>query len=45
VTEVVAERVQFMSRAKGAPAAAVSSAPAAFAGDEVPAAADDDVPF
>jgi len=44
VTEVVAERVQFMSRAKGAPAAAVSSAPA-FAGDEVPAAADDDVPF
>ena len=44
VTEVVAERVQFMSRGKGAPAAAVSSAPA-FAGDEVPAAADDDVPF
>ena len=45
VTEVVAERVQFMSRAKGGgPAAAVSSAPA-FAGDEVPAAADDDVPF
>ena len=44
VTEVVAERVQFMSRGKGTPAAAVSSAPA-FAGDEVPAAADDDVPF
>ncbi len=34
VTEVVAERVQFMSRGKGTPAAAVSSAPA-FAGDEV----------
>jgi single-strand DNA-binding protein len=44
VTEVVAERVQFMSRGKGSPAAAVSSAPA-FTGEEVPAAADDDVPF
>src|SRR2546425_11111567 len=44
VPEVVPERVQFMSRGKGTPAAAVSSAPA-FAGDEVPAAADDDVPF
>ncbi|PYO02837.1 MAG: single-stranded DNA-binding protein [Candidatus Rokuibacteriota bacterium] len=45
VTEVVAERVQFMSRAKGAPTAAVSAAAPAFAGDEVPAATDDDVPF
>jgi single-strand DNA-binding protein len=40
-TEVVAERVQFMSRTKGAAPVAVS-APAAFAED---APADDDVPF
>ena len=41
VTEVVAERVQFMSRAK-ATAPAAAAAPAAFA-EEAPA--DDDVPF
>ena len=46
-TEVVAERVQFMSRTKGggggrAPAAV--GAPQGFA-DEVPAGSDDDVPF
>jgi len=45
-TEVVAERVQFMSRTKGAPAggapAAVAAAPA-FSGDEH--GSDDDVPF
>lgn len=41
-TEVVAERVQFMSRAK-ATATAAATAPAAFA-EEAPAA-DDDVPF
>jgi len=40
-TEVVAERVQFMSRAK-ATATAATAAPAAFA-EEAPA--DDDVPF
>jgi single-strand DNA-binding protein len=40
-TEVVAERVQFMSRAK-ATAAAAATAPATFA-EEAPA--DDDVPF
>jgi len=44
VTEVVAERVQFMSRTKGPAAAAVPATPA-FVGDEVPAATDDDVPF
>jgi single-strand DNA-binding protein len=44
VTEVVAERVQFMSRTKGSPATAAVPAPA-FAGDEAPAASDDDVPF
>jgi single-strand DNA-binding protein len=43
VTEVVAERVQFMSRTKGAPAAAVPAAAPAFA--EEPAGNDDDVPF
>jgi single-strand DNA-binding protein len=42
VTEVVAERVQFMSRTKGAPAAVPAAAPA-FA--EEPAGNDDDVPF
>jgi single-strand DNA-binding protein len=44
-TEVVAERVQFMSRTKGAPAAApatVAAAPA-FSADEH--GSDDDVPF
>ena len=45
-TEVVAERVQFMSRTKGgasrAPAAV--GAPQSFQ-DEAPAATDDDVPF
>jgi single-strand DNA-binding protein len=43
VTEVVAERVQFMSRTKGAAPAAVPAAPA-YAGEEPPAG-DDDVPF
>jgi len=40
VTEVVAERVQFMGRTKGSPAPATAAAPFA---DEAPA--DDDVPF
>ncbi len=40
VTEVVAERVQFMGRPKGSPAPAPAVAPFA---DEAPA--DDDVPF
>ena len=40
VTEVVAERVQFMGRTKGAPSPAPAAAPFA---DEAPA--DDDVPF
>jgi single-strand DNA-binding protein len=42
VTEVVAERVQFMSRSKGAPATVPAAAPA-FA--EESAGSDDDVPF
>jgi single-strand DNA-binding protein len=42
VTEVVAERVQFMSRTKAAPAAAV---PAAQPFTEEAAGGDDDVPF
>ena len=40
VTEVVAERVQFMGRTKGAPSPAPAAAPFA---DEAPA--EDDVPF
>ena len=46
-TEVVAERVQFMSRTKGAGAgapAAVAATPG-FAADESGAGGDDDVPF
>ncbi len=42
VTEVVAERVQFMSRAKGAAPWPATTAPRAFA-EEAPA--EDDVPF
>jgi single-strand DNA-binding protein len=44
VTEVVAERVQFMSRTKGGGQGAVPAASPAFA-EEVPAGGDDDVPF
>jgi single-strand DNA-binding protein len=44
VTEVVAERVQFMSRTKGAPAAAPAGAPA-FAEEVSGGGGDDDVPF
>jgi single-strand DNA-binding protein len=43
VTEVVAERVQFMSRTKAAPAAAVPAA-TSFT-EEAAAAGDEDVPF
>lgn len=44
VTEVVAERVQFMSRTKGAGAVAAAAAPAAATfGEEAPG--EDDVPF
>jgi single-strand DNA-binding protein len=46
-TEVVAQRVQFMSRTKGGGtgrAPATVSAPQSFQ-DDVPGAADDDVPF
>jgi len=42
VTEVVAERVQFMSRARGAAPVAAATPPAAFA-EEAPA--EEDVPF
>ncbi|MBI1848492.1 MAG: single-stranded DNA-binding protein [Candidatus Rokubacteria bacterium] len=48
VTEVVAERVQFMGRGKGAPAGAPAGAPVeSFATNEdgAPASSDDDVPF
>ena len=43
VTEVVAERVQFMGRGRGAPAAAAVPATGESFGEEAPA--DDDVPF
>jgi single-strand DNA-binding protein len=47
VTEVVAERVQFMSRTKGAAAGAGAPAavPAQPFADEAPAGGEDDVPF
>ena len=43
-TEIVAERVQFISRLKGGRAPAAVGAPQSFQ-DEAPAAPDDDVPF
>jgi hypothetical protein len=46
VTEVVAERVQFMGRGKGAATpAAVSAAEAPFSDEPRPGGGDDDVPF
>src|SRR5205814_2803881 len=43
VTEVVAERVQFMGRGRGAAPATVPAAAEPFSSEEAPA--DDDVPF